>query len=349
MAGMNPAMLTLVREYRGLTQSELADRAGLTQGYISKFENGILPAPPETLERIAQALDWPAEFLVRSEQVYGVGAPCLYHRKQATLPIGTLRLVQATANVLRIAITPLLRDVELVAENQFPVLDIDENQGSPVLVAQMVRAAWRLPLGPVQDLVASIESAGGIICRVPFGTRQLDAVTHWPPQMSPVFLLNSEAPGDRVRFSLAHELGHIVMHRIPSPDMEREADRFAAEFLMPAREIRPDLVRLDLTRAAQLKPYWKVSMAALVMRARDLGAIPPGRAKGLFAELSRMGYRISEPVAVPIEEPTVLRALVDLHQREHGYSTAELMSIAGVPEDVFLGHLSGRPALHAVR
>lgn len=349
MAGANPAMLTLVREYRGLTQSELALRAGLTQGYISKFENGIVLAPRDTLERIAIALDWPVEFFFRTEQVYGFGSACLYHRKQASLPVGRLRVVQATANVLRIALTPLLRDVTLDAENEFPVLDIDQFDGSADRIAQLVRATWRLPLGPVVNLVAAVESAGGIVYRLPFGTRQLDAVSHWPPHMPPVFLLNAEAPGDRLRFSLAHEIGHMVMHRVPNRAMEHEADRFAAEFLMPAREVKADLLRLDLVRAAQLKSYWKVSMAALVMRARDLGVISPVRAKGLFAQLSRLGYRLAEPVEVPIEEPTVVHAIVNVHRQQHDYSISDLVAITGIPEVEFRAHLADRPRLRAVK
>src|SRR5581483_2673581 len=116
MAGPNPAMLTLVREYRGLTQSELAARAGLTQGYISKAEHGIFEPPRDTVERIADALGWPVDFFYRTDQVYGFGSTCLYHRKQSSLPVGTLRSVQAAANILRIGISPLLHDIELDAQ-----------------------------------------------------------------------------------------------------------------------------------------------------------------------------------------------------------------------------------------
>jgi Zn-dependent peptidase ImmA (M78 family)/DNA-binding XRE family transcriptional regulator len=349
MAGPNPAMLTLVREYRGLTQSDLASRAGLTQGYISKAENGIFEPPRDTVERLAEALDWPVDFFYRTDQVYGFGSACIFHRKQATLPVGALRLVHAAANVLRIGITPLLRDVAIDAANAFPTLDIDEYGGSPQRIAQMVRASWGLPLGPVGNLVAALESAGGIVYRISFGTRQLDAVSHWPPNMPPVILLNADASGDRLRFSLAHELGHMVMHRIPNQEMEKEADQFAAEFLMPAREIRSDLLRLDLTKAAQLKPYWKVSMAALVLRARDLGVIAPGRAKGLYAQLSRLGYRLMEPVEVPTEAPTLVTAIMNLHQQEHEYSVEDLVSIAGLPAEEFRSLFGEKPRLHAVK
>ncbi|HEV2006607.1 MAG TPA: ImmA/IrrE family metallo-endopeptidase, partial [Candidatus Limnocylindrales bacterium] len=147
--------------------------------------------------------------------------------------------------------------------------------------------------------------------RVPFGTRRFDAVSQWADHMPPVFLLNDVATPDRVRFSLAHEIGHVVMHSMPTPDMEREAHRFAAEFLMPAREIRGDLVNLDMAKAAALKQHWKVSMAALIYRARDLDVIPDWRAKAMFVELGRRGWRINEPGDVRIEEPSLAREIVD--------------------------------------
>lgn len=343
-------MLTLLREYRGLTQSELAVKAGVTQGYISKFENGLLEPSNDVVERIGEALEWPLEFLFRSEQVYGFATACLYHRKQASLPVGILRAVQATANVLRIAAVPLLRDLTIDAPNEFPVLDIDAYDGSPGRIAHLVRGAWRLPMGPVQSMVRTIESAGGIVYRLSFGTRQLDAVSHWPPNLPPFFLVNADAPGDRLRFSLAHELGHIIMHRMPNREMEREADRFAAEFLMPEREVKNDLRDLDLVRAAQLKPYWKVSMAAMIMRAKDLEVIAPSRARRLFAELSRLGYRLVEPVPVDIEQPMLLRDIIETHRTEHKYALSDLAILAGMPEEEFRArHLLERPPLHALK
>jgi Zn-dependent peptidase ImmA (M78 family) len=91
---------------------------------------------------------------------------------------------------------------------------------------------------------------------------------------------NVEQPADRMRFTLAHELGHLVMHHDqPTQSMEQEANEFASAFLMPARDIRPHFARrVDLRLFAELKPVWRVSMASLLMRARSLG-IPPVTAR----------------------------------------------------------------------
>ena len=86
--------------------------------------------------------------------------------------------------------------------------------------------------------------------------------------------MNRNQPADRQRFSLGHELGHIVMHRVPSPTMEDEANAFASALLMPTQEVRPYLSgRLTIQKLASLKPVWRVSMQALLYRARAIGTI----------------------------------------------------------------------------
>lgn len=67
----------------------------------------------------------------------------------------------------------------------------------------------------------------------------MDGVTMHAPDTLPCIFLNRSQPADRLRFSLAHELGHLIMHRVPTLQMEEEANAFAAAFLAPAKDIRP--------------------------------------------------------------------------------------------------------------
>jgi Zn-dependent peptidase ImmA (M78 family) len=126
------------------------------------------------------------------------------------------------------------------------------------------------------------------------------------------------------------------MHRVPTPNQESEADRFAAEFLMPAKDIAGNLRPLSIERVAAMKPHWKVSMAALIKRAFDLGKISEGYYRKLFTQLSRLGYRLTEPVSIPDEEPTVLRDIIGVHLGDHNYSTAELSMALATHETEFL-------------
>ncbi len=320
----NPQMLTLARESRGLTQGDLAGLLGVSQGKISKYESGLLSVSPDVLKALSKQLDYPPDFFLQQDPVRGAGSSCLYHRKRQSMPVQELRRIQAEINVIRLQVSRLLRGAEIDTENKFYRMDIEDYDNSPEEVARLVRRGWGLPLGPVANLVAAVEDAGGIVFRYSFGTRKLDAISQWLPGMPPLFFVNADIPADRLRFTLAHEIGHVVMHRVPTENQEQEADRFAAEFLMPGAEIAAHLRPISVKKAAALKPYWKVAMAALIKRSFDLGLIGEAYYRKLFTELSRLGYRTNEPVTVPDEGPSTVREIVEVHLRDHKYSVPEL-------------------------
>lgn len=332
MPAINADMLVLAREYRGLTQSELARRAGVTQGYISKYEHKQLEPSEDNLNKLATALDVPLLFFYRTDQIVGFASACLHFRKQSSLPIKQLRQVHALVNVIRFGLGPILRDVEVATVPQFYRMDIEEYGADPARIAALVRGQWRLPLGPITNMVTTIEAAGGFVFRCGFGNRRIDAVSQWPQPGQPLFFINADSPWDRARFTLAHELGHVVMHALPTADMEREANDFAQEFLMPAREILPDLVGFNLVRATELKAHWKVSIQALTMRARSLGVLSPDQTSRIFMQLSKLGYRLSEPWPLPVEMPTLVQRVVDVQRNEYRNDLDDLAAIANIPD-----------------
>lgn len=330
----NHEMVTLARESRGMTQADLANETGLAQGTVSKIENGLLDLTEDSLEAVSSALRYPRTFFLQEDRVYGAATPCLHHRRRKSMSAIKLRQVHAVINVMRMQTSRLLRDVEVESTVRFQHMDPDE-YGSVEEIAQLVRASWRLPMGPIRSVTQAIEGGGGIVIASSFGTDKLDAISQWEPPQPPLFFVSDRAPGDRLRFNLAHELGHIVMHDMPTPEQEAEADRFAAEFLMPAREIEPDLHGVTLPKLANLKRYWGVSMAALIMRARDVGTITDRQKRSLFMRLSQLGYRKREPVEISREQPALLRQVIDFHRTEHGYSIGELSRVANLSEPEF--------------
>ncbi len=330
---INADMLTLARESRGMTQAELARSSGVSQANISKYEAKVFRVHEEHLENIANTLRYPVEFFFLAEQRFGFGSSCTYHRRRQTMPVRDLNTVLARTNILRMRIKILLRGAELECDNDFPRLDLNDYDGNVEQIAGILRSMWRIPSGPVTNLVAAIECAGGIVFRCPFGTRKVDAISQWIPGLPPIFFVNSEIPGDRLRFTLAHELGHIIMHRIDSENSEVEADRFASEFLMPAKDIGPDLSSVNLPKLTRLKPYWKASIAALIRRAHDLGKITDRQYRSLNEMMSRSGYRMSEPAPIAVEEPTLLREIIRVHRQDHGYSVEELGRLLLMGED----------------
>jgi Zn-dependent peptidase ImmA (M78 family) len=326
-------MLTLAREARGLTRVDLHKLSGIPQSTISKIETEVRSFSEDDVATFAEALGYPPAFFYRSEAQYGQGTVC-HHKKRQSMPITKLRQIHASMNVMRMATFDLMRGVEITAENSFPRMEI-EDYGSPQQIAQLVRQTWQLPLGPIKSMTAVIESAGGVVVPSDFGTDKLDAISQRPAAQPLFFFVSATAPGDRLRFSLAHELGHMIMHSAPAPDQEREANEFAAEFLMPAREIEPQLIQLTMAKLSDLKRYWKVAMQALIYRAHDLHKITDRQQRSWFMRFNQLGYKKREPVQIPREEPNILHRVVELHRHEHGYSDDELSRATRLSEQEF--------------
>lgn len=323
---VNPDLLVLARESRGLTQIGLAERLGITQSKVSKMEAGLLLPCRQDLVQLAQALDYPPHFFEWPDRVYGFATHEMFHRKRQKLSVRTLAKVHAEMNIRRMQLSRLLKSTEIEGE-KFRHVDPVEYDGNIEAVAQAVRASWQLPAGPIRNVTDVIEAAGGVVIQHDFGTRQIDAVSQWIPGLPPIFFVNTDFPTDRLRYTLCHEIGHIVMHSTVGPDAEREADRFAAEFLLPAREIRPALHDVSLPVLASLKRYWRVSMQALLMRARQLETITERQARTLWMQMSKLGYRLKEPIELPPEQPTLFRELLELHRTELNYSFSDLAEL----------------------
>jgi Zn-dependent peptidase ImmA (M78 family)/transcriptional regulator with XRE-family HTH domain len=335
-SAVNAEMVVLARESRGYTQGQLAEALGVRQGTLSKIEAGLLAVSDDLLGRLSTELGYPLSFFRQADRVYGPGLGELFHRKKQDVPSKVLAKIHATANIRRMQIARLLRAVEFDPPKIVPI-DVDEYDGDIEAIARMVRASWRLPGGPVPNLCRAIEDAGGLIVPCKFETRRVDAVSQWAPGLPPLFLANMAAPQDRLRFTLAHELGHLVMHRAPDQALEQQADRFAAEFLMPADAIRPSLRHVTLARLASLKPLWRVSMAALLRRARDLGTISERQYRTLWTQMGAAGYRTREPAEFDIrgEEPSLLGELVQVHITDLGFSIDELAGCVNLDEEEF--------------
>lgn len=318
---VNATMVTLARESRGLTQTELAHLIGVSQAMLSKIEAGTKLTSDAVLKGLSENLHYPLEFFRQTDTVFGPGLSEFYHRKRQDVGVKILGKIHAQINIIRMHIARLLRSVEEIDVRIRP-LDIAEF-GSPQAVALAIRATWQIADGPIPNVIRIIEDAGGIVIRYPFGSARVDAISRWVPGLPPLFFVNEGLPTDRERLTLCHELGHLIMHDVPNANMEAEADQFAAELLMPEREIAPQLDRVTLDRLGTLKPYWRVSMAALLVRATKLRKLSGKAAEYLWMQMAP--YRRREPPELDLapETPTLLQEILDLHRTTLGYGLPE--------------------------
>lgn len=320
----NPEALIVARESRGETQATVANAVGVQQGFISKVENGLYSLSVEQVEAAARFLNYPPSFFYESGPILQGKSGCLYYSKRKTVPAKILNRLDGVMAVRLVNARHLLNGLEVVGERVFHQMDPDE-YGSPEAVARALRTAWRMPDGPVRDLVKLIESAGGIIIMRSFGTHKFFGMSQWTTVDQPLFFLNSDVPMDILRWTIAHELGHLVMHSMPtSEDLEAQADAFAGEFLAPRRLILPDLKKLTFSRLPALKMHWRLSMKTLIRRAETLDAIDRNTAAKMYKQYSARRWNFAEPHPLPVEEPSLIRSAAKVHLGDHGYSMDEL-------------------------
>ncbi len=330
MGNINPAMIALGRESRGWTQTDLASAIRAAQGTVSKYELKLIPIPEFHINEIGRALDYDRSFFEQSDLIVGLGGDFLY-RKRARLTARDQRRVEAEANIRKIQVVRLLRGAAIEERYPFPAIPLEEIAGrrGPERAAQEARRAFRIPRGPIRDLTRVLENAGAIVFVINFGTDLIDGTNIRLPGIAPLLFLNANVAGERHRFNLAHECGHLIMHFSTAftGDPEDEANAFAQEFLMPKEEIRSDLRNLDLAAALRLKRVWGVSMAAIIKRAHELGQISDATYRRLFTQMGAKGLRTREPESLPFEQPEAFARLLDVHRTKLGFAEEDMRQL----------------------
>ena len=341
MSGIGEVLKT-ARQAKGMTQGELAEAAQMTQAALSRYENDLRAPEPEALERLARALGVTPDLLGRGVRIEGGIAVAAHMRRRATAKPTVWRALEARLNMLRLHTTALHEEINMSSDRHVPSFDPDVDP--PEYAARMVRVQWRLPIGPVHSLSPWMEAAGVLIAEADFGAgAKVDGLSQWATDY-PIVMLNSSSPSDKKRLTLAHELGHLVLHsQYGGDDMEQQANAFAAELLMPEAEIRPMLRgRLTLGKFVDLKRYWGTSIQSLIERAYSLDLITRDERTSFWKQLSARGWRTNEPASdeIPVENPRLTRHIADSLEAR-GLTASEIATLSGfhrpADNDIFVG------------
>jgi Zn-dependent peptidase ImmA (M78 family)/transcriptional regulator with XRE-family HTH domain len=301
---INVGMLTLAREAKGYTQKDLADQIGCNQSRLSRIEAGELMPQESDIQNLVRFLGQSRDFFFQQGET--MPANVSFYRKTQTLPLKMLRQCNAQMNIRRLEIEQKVGSAKL-EKCELPYLSPEKNGGAKS-VAQIVRQKWGINNGAVQHLTKLVENTGCVIVDYSFPSTKLDGLCIRAAGKLPIIFLNKDLPKSRRRLSLAHEVGHLVMHTEPHVDVENQAWEFAEEFLMPAAEIDQQFDHLNLDKLGQLKKEWGVSMQALLYRAKKMGKIGESYNRFLWMQIGKCGYRVNEPFedAIPDENPTEL-------------------------------------------
>jgi Zn-dependent peptidase ImmA (M78 family)/DNA-binding XRE family transcriptional regulator len=345
--------LRLVRRW---DQHELARRAGTSATVISQIEQGRTTPTSAQIAGIASALGYSPEYLTAELNLLPTTRPWLRAYADASKREADARTASATVAaeyIRRLDLSPLpnllpafkgeLDDDDAIEEAAADVrvlADLDEQ----AVVANAIRAAERLGC-----IVLPLESELG---------RHLGMSVR-ADQLPIVCVAKDDVPGDRQRWTVAHELGHLVLHgQSPPPRdaqaaarMEKQAHRFAAAFLGPGdaliETLREHGGKVTLRALAEVKAVWGIAIKALVGRFQSLGLIDAEHARSLYKQISARKWTKDEPVKVPTESAQWLqRSMLHKAKATDLVKAAEQLagSIGGNASDLFeLANWTPRP------
>ena len=333
---INYKQIIFAREYRGYSQTELASKiVGLSQSNLSKYEKGIGPLSTDVLNRIIDFLGFPTDFY--EKKISNIAENAHYRRKKG-MTKNERSQIDLSNKLLGYIVDQMGESVEF-PDMSFRMIDLEDGY-TPETVAQYTRKYLGLKDEPVRNIFSLLERNGIIIIELDYDVDLFDGVSFLTDGGYYVIIINKNFSNDHKRFTLAHELGHLIMHTSNEfliseyRDKEDEANRFASEFLMPSDAISNSLRGLKLQYLVELKRYWLTSMASIVRRAKDLKCITNEKYKYFSIELSRRGYRKSEPVNVYIDMPNMYNEAYKLHKNELEYSNEEMATAFSLPIDV---------------
>ena len=338
----DPTRLRIARESKGWTKQRLAESAGVTAAAISQYESGRNKPGPKVVATLALALGVPQAYFKTGRPTAVADSDSAHFRslRSTTLRDRRKALSQAT---LAWELTYLLETYVRLPEVSFPSAVLPERANSDDVenLALEVRSMLNIEAGPVPNMIRLLESRGAVVIRLAVESRQVDAFS-CVIRGRPIVLLNSDKSDKaRSRHDAAHELGHLVAHDDVDPGsqrVERQADRFAAAFLMPADEVGPMLPRrLDWNRLIELRQHWGVSIASLLYRAHHLGIVSDYSYRRGFTTLNTRknsdgtSWRQSEPGDLgPPEQTALLRKAVELLEPD-GITLEQLANELCVP------------------
>jgi len=310
---------------------------GKTQGAVSHIEKGE-PAAPETIAAIAQQTQFAPWFFERGS-LPDLPQGSLRFRKRASARVrdddrirAHVRQTVEVLNDMRERTPKLRLPVRVEPVESGVSVDADYIESVALECREWLGVGT---LDPIPNLTRAVERAGVAVIGSSQEIEKHEGASYWPdyPNGRPIVCLSRDKPGDRNRLSLAHELGHLVLHQhrtIESASSEAEAFRFAGALLVPRQVAFEEIERpVTLRELAIVKSKFGISIRAMIRRCLDLGLIGPERRMSLEKQISARGWHKEEPVHVPVEHPQLVKEIIQAATGED--NPARLHQVLGLP------------------
>ena len=325
-----PARLRAARIAKRMNQAELGAALGKTRQIISAYEQGEKAPEGATMMAIAELLAQPLAYFTTPEQEgFGPFGPRFYRaigpetkRRNLMCDVYADWQVQIARYVSDLINYPALVLPSLAPERAEEGYKEDEIEEA----AAACRHLWGLGHGPLANVLSLAESKGIITARLVMEGEKVEAFSFWNGSRAFIFLASQKESAVRARFDVAHEIGHLVLHRGVGPEdiadpkilkrIESEANRFAGALLLPRESFPGEVFTTRLDAFVDLKARWKVAIQAMVYRCKDLGIFDEFQITNLYKQISARKWRTKEPLddpnILPVEQPKMLRSAMEM-------------------------------------
>jgi Zn-dependent peptidase ImmA (M78 family) len=296
---------------------------------VTAWEAGDVDNPP--VDVIAKSLGFPEPFFYADD-------PWLIPEERVSFRALSSMLARQVDHVLAAASLAIEFSRWMDQHYTTPPVDLpdlsDSQSLEPAIAAESVRSIWGIYEHPVKDMLHLLEKKGIRVFSLPVSDREIDAFALWDDER-PFIFLDTGRTSERMRFDLAHELGHLLLHRhsrLRSRDVEQQAHDFASSFLIPADALYAQVTgQLRFDDIFKLKRYWRVSAVAMLQRLWHLRIISEWHYRSWMVELSKRGYRSTEPDGIHPESSRLFRQLFDF-ARQDGWSISRISAALHLPE-----------------
>ncbi|MFW5650590.1 MAG: helix-turn-helix domain-containing protein [Acetivibrio ethanolgignens] len=335
----NGERLRIARTWRGYSAIQLAEKIGVNRQTISMYENGKLDNPEfSTIQKFSETLEFPIKFFLEDVKIE-VEESATYFR--SLLTTNKKYRIEQEDKIKFIAVIYNMMNEYL----DFKSLNLPQipRNTTPQKAAEMLREHWKIGNKPIDDIVYLVESNGLIVTDFATSTGDVDAFSHkivcGEKETYLIGYSQNKKTAARIHFDIAHELGHILLHnwnedlenidKEDFKDIEQEAHLFASAFLLPEKEFSEDVrpYTTNLAYYAELKKRWKVSIAAMIRRAKDLGIISNDDYSKLMRNMQKQGIRKVEPLDDELRtaEPSLLRQAIKILFEENVFTPSEFL------------------------
>lgn len=348
-----PYRIKQARITRGYSMAELAELVGVTKQAISQYEQGKHEPNSTILNNLISILKYPYTFFYKPLPETQNASSAVFFRSRKTASKKDLNASRERIELFREITDYLSSYVDFPVVNipkidyldQTEVLDHDEIEQ----YTEELRSYWQLGNQQIDNLINVIQKNGILVSKMPIKVKKIDALSVWYESIPYIFVNDHNISNARMRFNLAHELGHLLMHsdhfqdeeldekKIIDDKLEAEANSFAAALLLPKDAFSKDIYSTSIDHFIQLKRKWKVSISAMINRCDSLGLLSDNQLKYLKDQMTRRVYWHKEPFdnEMPVEKPFAHRQAVTLLMKNNLLTPSQFVHDVGCfPEEL---------------